>query len=85
MLAFSPQWLPEIFQSLITNFPITVRNSEPANALYMLARFACLYCDQTWLEDLIIEATDAIEDTFFVRGVFPMLLVGFLIFKVTQE
>ena len=85
MLAFSPQWLPEIFQSLITNFPITVRNSEPANALYMLARFACLYCDETWLEDLIIEATDTIEDTFFVRGVFPMVLVGFLIFKVTQE
>jgi len=67
MLAFSPPWLPEIFQSLITNFPITARNSEPANALYLLARFACLYCDEVWLEDLIIEATDTIEDTFFVR------------------
>lgn len=35
--------------------------------LYMLARFACLTCDSTWLEDLIIGATDAIEETFFVR------------------
>lgn len=69
MLAFSPPWLPEIFQSLVVNFPTTRRNSEPANALYMLARFACLTCDQTWLEDLIIGATDAIEDTFFVSCV----------------
>ena len=76
MLAFSPQWLPEIFQSLITNFPITARNSEPANALYLLARFACLYCDQTWLEDLIIEATDTIEDTFFVRWFFRSSRLG---------
>jgi hypothetical protein len=68
MLAFSPPWLPDIFQSLITNFPTTRRNAEPANALYMLARFACLTCDQTWLEDLIIGATDAIEDAFFVSG-----------------
>jgi len=32
----------------------------------MLARFACLTCDHTWLEDLIIGATDAIEEVFFV-------------------
>jgi hypothetical protein len=44
-----------------------MRNSEPANALYMLARFACLTCDSSWLEDLILGATDAIEETFFVR------------------
>jgi hypothetical protein len=44
-----------------------MRNSEPANALYMLARFACLTCDISWLEDLILGATDAIEETFFVR------------------
>lgn len=79
MLAFSPPWLPEIFQSLITNFPITACNSEPANALYLLARFACLYCDQTWLEELVIEATDTIEDTFFVRRFSPMPSVWFLI------
>lgn len=33
----------------------------------MLARFACLTCDSSWLEDLILGATDAIEETFFVR------------------
>jgi len=75
MLAFSPPWLSEIFQSLITNFPISARNSEPANALYLLARFACLYCDKTWLEDLMIEAADAIEDTTFVRRFPPKLSV----------
>lgn len=32
----------------------------------MLSRFAILNCDQNWVEDLIIGATDTIEDTFFV-------------------
>jgi hypothetical protein len=67
MLVFSPPALPEIFQSLIINFTPSIRNPEPANVLYMLARFACLACDSSWLEDLIIDATDAIEETFFVR------------------
>lgn len=66
MLVFSPPALPDVFQSLIINFTPSMRNSEPANALYMLARFACLTCDSSWLEDLIIGATDAIEETFFV-------------------
>ncbi len=66
MLVFSPMSLPDIFQSLITDFVPSLRNAEPANALYMLARFACLNCDQNWIEDLIIGATDAIEDVFFV-------------------
>ena len=65
MLVFSPQALPQIFESLITNFQPSLRNAQPANILYMLARFACLTCDHTWLEDLIIGATDTIEDTFF--------------------
>ncbi|KAI0320337.1 DIL domain-containing protein, partial [Amylostereum chailletii] len=68
MLVFSPPSLPYIFQSLITNFQPSLRNAEPANALYMLARFACLTCDDTWLEDLIIGATDAIEETFFSQS-----------------
>ncbi|TFY83995.1 hypothetical protein EWM64_g5 [Hericium alpestre] len=68
MLVFSPPALPDIFQSLITNFQPSLRNSEPANSLYMLARFACLTCDNNWLEDLIIGATDAIEETFFNRS-----------------
>lgn len=61
MLVFSPPALPQIFDSLIVNFQPTLHNSTPANTLYMLARFACLTCDHTWLEDLIIGATDVIE------------------------
>ncbi|PSR75867.1 hypothetical protein PHLCEN_2v8781 [Hermanssonia centrifuga] len=68
MLVFAPHSLPDIFQTLITDFQPTLRNAEPANALYMLARFACLNCDDNWLEDLIIGATDTIEETFFNRG-----------------
>ncbi len=70
MLVFAPHSLPDIFQTLITDFQPTLRNAEPANALYMLARFACLNCDDNWLEDLIIGATDTIEETFFVRRFF---------------
>jgi len=66
MLVFSPPALPQIFDSLITNFQPSLRNSQPANTLYLLARFACLTCDHNWLEDLIMGATDAIEETFFV-------------------
>lgn len=68
MLVFSPMALPNIFQSLITDFPPSLRNAEPANTLYLLARFACLNCDHNWIEDLIIGATDTIEDVFFVSG-----------------
>ncbi|KAI0274770.1 DIL domain-containing protein [Gloeopeniophorella convolvens] len=75
MLVFSPPALPYVFQSLITNFTPSMRNTEPATALYMLARFACLTCDSSWLEDLIIGATDAIEETFFNRSEdFPTLV-----------
>ncbi|KAI5983920.1 hypothetical protein EDD15DRAFT_2533523 [Pisolithus albus] len=65
MLAWSPQDLHDIFEAIITNFRITARNTEPANVLYLMARFACLMCDSTWLEDLIIGATDVIEEKFF--------------------
>ncbi|KAI0687789.1 DIL domain-containing protein [Cytidiella melzeri] len=68
MLVFSPHALPNIFQSLIIDFRPALRNTEPANALYMLARFACLKCGEDWLDDLITGATDAIEDTFFNHG-----------------
>ncbi|KAF8647938.1 hypothetical protein AX16_006470 [Volvariella volvacea WC 439] len=65
MLVFSPATLPQIFDSLISNYRPTLRDATPANSLYMLARFAALTCDHTWLEDLIIGATDAIEEAFF--------------------
>ncbi len=71
MLVFSPRTLPDIFRSLIIDFTPSMRSTEPANALYMLARFACLTCDSSWLEDLIIGATDAIEETFFVWTFLP--------------
>lgn len=73
MLVFAPHALPNIFQTLIVDFRPTLLNTEPANALYMLSRFACLNCNDGWLEDLIIGATDAIEDTFFVRYARPPL------------
>ncbi|EJD03989.1 uncharacterized protein FOMMEDRAFT_83167 [Fomitiporia mediterranea MF3/22] len=65
MLVFSPASLPGILDSLIINFRPSMRNSIPANSLYMLARFACLTCDHTWFEELIMGATDAIEDAAF--------------------
>nr|GAT44119.1 predicted protein [Mycena chlorophos] len=68
MLVFSPPALPQIFESLITNYRPSFRDTQPANSLYMLARFACLMCDHLWLEDLIIGAADAIEETFFERA-----------------
>ena len=66
MLVFSPPLLPQIFDSLISNFSPKLKDATPANTLYMLARFACLTCDHIWLEELIIGAADAIEETFFV-------------------
>jgi len=66
MLVFSPAALPQIFDSLIVNYHPSFRDATPANTLYMLARFAALTCDHNWLEDLIIGAADAIEETFFV-------------------
>ncbi|KAG9222721.1 hypothetical protein CCMSSC00406_0004635 [Pleurotus cornucopiae] len=68
MLVFSPMSLPHIFDSIITSYQPSLGDAQPANVLYMLARFACLTCDHTWLEDLIIGATDAIEETFFNQG-----------------
>ncbi|OBZ79434.1 Dilute domain-containing protein C25B8.08 [Grifola frondosa] len=82
MLVFSPVSLPDIFQSLITDFPPSLRNAEPANALYMLARFACLNCDHIWLEDLIIGATDTIEDVFFQHAEDATYLV-FWLYNIT--
>ncbi|KAF6766138.1 DIL domain-containing protein [Ephemerocybe angulata] len=65
MLVFNPIALPQIFDTLITNYPISLKDPTPANTLYMLARFACLTCDHTWLEDLIMGAADTIEEAFF--------------------
>ncbi|EKM83522.1 hypothetical protein AGABI1DRAFT_117026 [Agaricus bisporus var. burnettii JB137-S8] len=65
MLVFSPASLPQILESLVTNYPASIKDATPANSLYMLTRFACLACDHTWLEDLILSASDTIEEAFF--------------------
>lgn len=72
MLVFNPVALPQIFDTLITNYPISLKDPTPANTLYLLARFACLTCDHTWLEDLIMGAADTIEEAFFVSAC-PMM------------
>ena len=52
----------------------------------MLARFACLTCDHIWLEELIIGATDAIEESFFVRGLaFIKMSFSFIIYSYRNE
>lgn len=53
--------------------------------LYMLARFACLTCDSSWLEDLIIGATDAIEETFFVRASYDTILFYLLMLLIRVD
>jgi len=67
MLVFSPTTLPQMLESLVTDYLPSLRDAAPANSLYMLTRFACLACDHTWLEGLVISATGVIEETFFVR------------------
>ncbi|KAM6498026.1 DIL domain containing protein [Amanita muscaria] len=65
MLVFSPDTLPNIFDSLIVRYPPYFRDITPASTLYMLTRFACLTCDQDWLEELVDGATHEIEDLLF--------------------
>ncbi|KAF8344223.1 DIL domain-containing protein [Cantharellus anzutake] len=70
-LAFSPDSVPSILQSVIVDadpaiHPITTR-SAPANAIYLLSRFACLYCDELWFDTLITSAVDRIEQVVYNR------------------
>lgn len=85
MLVFSPPLLSQILESLITNYKPAFKDATPANTLYMLARFAALTCDHTWLEDLIISATDAIEETFFVRFLSVFFLESFIIIRSSES
>ncbi|KAG9314294.1 hypothetical protein JVU11DRAFT_5083 [Chiua virens] len=82
MLAWSPQDLDNVFDAVITNAHLSARNVQPANALYLMARFACLTCDATWLEDLILGATDIIEERFFSRSEDVTCLI-FWLYNVT--
>ncbi|KAF9229194.1 hypothetical protein BS17DRAFT_742989 [Gyrodon lividus] len=82
MLAWSPHDLDHIFNALVTNFQMSARNSQPANILYLMARFACLTCDATWMEDLILGATDVIEERFFSHSEDVTCLI-FWLYNVT--
>ncbi|KAF8640500.1 hypothetical protein AX17_000162 [Amanita inopinata Kibby_2008] len=65
MLVFAPHNLPRIYDTVINNYQPSFRDTTPANTLYMLTRFACLTCDQEWLEELIDGATHEIEELLF--------------------
>lgn len=72
MLVFSPESLPSILQSIVVNtdpaiHPVTTR-SAPANAIYLLSRFACLHCDESWFDMLITSAVDRIEEAIYVSA-----------------
>ena len=74
MLVFSLADLPDILDSLIAKarpvlYPLS-RRAAPANGLYLLARYACIWCDATWLEDLLIGTVDKIEEAVYVRSFF---------------
>lgn len=68
MLVFSPPALPQLFYGLITTVKPSLRHSEPAKALYLHARFACIACDHNWLEDLLVGAVDKIEEAAYVSS-----------------
>ncbi|KAF8632573.1 hypothetical protein AX15_001783 [Amanita polypyramis BW_CC] len=78
MLVFSPQTLPKIFDSLIVDYWPSFRDITPASTLYMLTRFACLTCDQDWLEELVDGATHEIEDMLFRQPENITLLIFWL-------
>lgn len=70
MLVFSPSSIPDLLQRIVVDadtslYPVTTR-SAPANTLYFLARFACIHCDDTWLDALMTAALDCIEATTYV-------------------
>lgn len=70
MMVFSPASISQMLESLVINYPPSLKDATPANSLYMLTRFACIACDHTWLEELILSAADAIEEAFFVSSGF---------------
>lgn len=74
MLVFSPSSLPSILQCIILDaepliYPVSQR-SAPANAIYLLSRFACLQCDASWFDQLLTGAVDRIEEVVYVSYTF---------------
>ncbi|KAG8950964.1 hypothetical protein FRC03_012690, partial [Tulasnella sp. 419] len=72
MVVFSLSTLPTILHSLIFSTRPVLRplsqRAAPANALYLLARFACIWCDPSWVEELIVGAVDRIEEVAHSRA-----------------
>lgn len=70
MLVFSLSSLPSVLQSIIVEAePVlhpVARRSAPANAIYLLARFACLECDTSWFDTLLTSSVDRIEEVVYV-------------------
>ncbi|KIJ45525.1 hypothetical protein M422DRAFT_67024 [Sphaerobolus stellatus SS14] len=82
MLVFSPSTLSDILDSITYRATPTLRCSEPARSLYLLARFACLTCDDTWLEDLMGGAFDRIERLVFAKPD-DIMLQSFWLYNTT--
>lgn len=66
MIVFALPNLPSLLDSLIEQTQPAVRplslRASPANGLYYLTRFACICCDPTWVEEVIVGALDKIQD-----------------------
>ncbi|KAG8954438.1 hypothetical protein FRC04_011765 [Tulasnella sp. 424] len=67
ILVFSLSNLPQLLDSLIgTATPVLKplsKRTAPANGLYYLARFAAVWCDSDWVEEVVVGAVDKIEET----------------------
>lgn len=69
-LVFHINQVPALLDVFVTSYrPVCqplARRALPANALYLYARFAHYQCDETWLEELLEGAVDAIEHGVYV-------------------
>lgn len=76
-LVFHINQVPALLDVFVTSYrpvcqPLS-RRALPANALYLYARFAHYQCDETWLEELLEGAVDAIEHGVYVSGATALL------------
>ena len=73
MLVYSPNELSFILHTLTTDYRPSLRDYTPAKGLYLLCRFACIWGDSGWIEDLIAGAVDRIEEAVYVRNILDFL------------
>ncbi|KZT44540.1 hypothetical protein SISSUDRAFT_1056879 [Sistotremastrum suecicum HHB10207 ss-3] len=67
ILAFSPHSLPQILKTLIVDVQPSLQNMEPARGLYLCTRFACLWGNADWVEDLVVGGVDKIEEVVYAH------------------